>query len=83
MKIKWLKVAGVDITGENMFGEDMSKDLGEVISLDPPDPDNPYWEIRFKDYSIFATDRTSICIENPPESKEDGEKKIKTVTQMR
>ncbi len=101
MKVKFLSIRGEDILSREVILHQtetgtskmtLGEFLGEVKTFDPPEPEDPYWEIAFKEYSIFTSEPVTICIENPPlelvdgksgDDKEGGRKRVKTVTQMK
>lgn len=50
--------------------------FGELLEVNPPEIENPYWEFIFKEVSILATDHTFIIIKNDNSAKGGDEKKI-------
>ena len=49
-------------------------EFGEPLEVHPPDIENPYWEFKFKEVSILATEHTSVIIKNEKPDIKNGEK---------
>lgn len=73
-----MKVKFLIINDESQLG--LLEELGEMKAFFPPDPECPYWELQFEEYSIFASDRTILCVENPKDEdteRTEGKRLIK------